>query len=99
MYIPPRRVLTYDKSNDQIEVNDILNRHLISRMKEGVAALQTYVNEWIDAGAITEVNWNHVRVLEFQDTLRSRDSLAKHLGDKECLKCPEITKHVRVSSS
>jgi antiviral helicase SKI2 len=68
-------------------------------MKEGVAALQPHVNDWIDAGAITEVDWSRVRDLEFQDTLRSRDSLAKHLGNKECLECPEIAKHVRISSS
>jgi len=78
-------------------VNDIVDRHLISRMKEGIAALQTHVNEWIGAGAITEVDWGRVRILDFQDTLRSRDSLAKHLGDKECLKCPEMTQHVRGS--
>lgn len=64
-------------------------------MNEGVAALRPHVNEWIDVGAITEADWSRVRVLEFQDLLRSRDSLAKHLGDKECLKCLEITKHVR----
>jgi antiviral helicase SKI2 len=91
--------LADDKSIDQIEVNEILNRHLISRMNEGVAALRSLVNEWIDVGVITEIGWNHVRVLEFQDLLRSRKSLAKHLGDKECLKCPELVEHVRISSS
>lgn len=99
MYILRCRVLANDKSIDQIEVNDIVDRHLISRMKEGVAALQPYINEWMDAGAIIEVDWSRVRVLEFQDTLRSRNSLAKHLGDKECLKCPEIVQHVSDSSS
>jgi antiviral helicase SKI2 len=68
-------------------------------MKEGIAALLPHVNQWMDVGEITEVDWSRVRVLEFQDLLRSRNSLAKHLGDKECLKCPEIAKHVRVSSS
>ena len=80
-------------------MNEILNRHIISRMKEGVAALQPHINEWIDTGAISEVDWSRVRVLEFQEILRSRNSSAKHLEDKECLKCPEIAKHVRVSSS
>jgi antiviral helicase SKI2 len=91
--------LANDKSIDQVEVDEILNRLLISRMNEGVAALHPLVNEWMDVGVITEVDWNRVRVLEFQDLLRSRNSLAKHLGDKECLKCPELAKHVRISSS
>ena len=91
--------LANDKSIDQIDANEILNRHLISRMNEGVAALRPLVNEWMDVGVITEVDWNRVRALEFQELLRSRNSLAKHLGDKECLKCPELAKHVRVSSS
>ena len=90
--------LANDKSINQIEVDDILNRHLISRMNEGIAALRPHVNEWMDLGVITEIEWGRVRVLEFQDLLRSRNSLAKHLANKECLKCPEITKHVRVSS-
>lgn len=80
-------------------MNEILDRHLISRMNEGIAALRPLVNEWVDVGVITEVVWNRVRVLEFQDLLRSRNSLAKHIRDKECLKCPEIAKHVRAWSS
>ena len=86
--------LANNKSIDQIEVDDILSRHLISRMNEGVAALRPHVNGWMDVGVITEVDWNRVRDFDFQDLLRSRNSLAKHLGDKECLKCPEIAKHV-----
>ena len=80
-------------------MNEVLDQHLISRMNEGVAALRPHINEWMDMGVITEVDWNRVRVLEFQDLLRSRNSLAKHLGNKECLKCPEIAKHVRDPSS
>ena len=76
-------------------MNEIVDVHRISRMNEGIAALRQHVNEWIEAGAIPEVDWSRVRVLEFQDTLRSRDSHAKHLGDKECLKCPEVAEHVR----
>lgn len=68
-------------------------------MNEGIAALRPFVNEWVDVGVITEVEWGRAQVLEFQDLLRSRNSLAKRLRDKECLKCPEITKHVRVSCS
>ena len=80
-------------------MNEILKRHLISRMNEGVAALQPLINEWMDVGVITEVDWSRVRVFEFQDLLQSRNFLAKHLGNKECLKCPEIAEHVRDSSS
>ena len=65
-------------------------------MNEAIAALRPHVNEWMDVGVITEVNWSRVRVLEFQDLLQSRNSLAKHIEEKECLKCPEIAKHVRV---
>ena len=68
-------------------------------MNDAIAALRPLVNEWMDVGVITEVDWSRVRAFEFQDLLQSRNSLAKHLGDRECLKCPEIAKHVRVSSS
>ena len=68
-------------------------------MNEGIAALQPHVNEWMGTGTITEVDWSRVRVLEFQEMLQSRDTLAKHLGKKECLKCPEIAQHVRGLSS
>ena len=94
-----RRGHANNKSIDQIEVDDILSRHLISRMNEGIEALRPHVNEWMNVGVIAEVDWNRVRSLDFQDLLRSRNSLAKHLRGKECLKCPEIDKHVRVSSS
>ena len=69
-------------------------------MNEAIAALRPHVNEWMNKGVITEVEWGgRVRDLEFQDLLRSRNSLVKHLRHKECLKCPEMDKHVRVSCS
>lgn len=93
--ISRHRDLVNDKSIDQIEVDNIVDRRLIRSMNEGIAALQTLVHEWMDVGVIREVDWSRVRVLEFQDMLRSRNSLAKHLEEKECLKCPETAQHVR----
>ncbi len=78
----------------QIEVNDIVDRHLISRMKEGINSLGSIIQEWMKAGAISEVDWSRLRSLEFQEILRSRDSLIKELKRAQCTECPDFTEHV-----
>lgn len=84
----------YFNEDAQVEVTDIVDRHLISRMRDGIAGLQSTVDEWIAAGAIQEVDWSRMRVLEFQEIFRSRDSLFKILISTVCQNCPEFLDHV-----
>ena len=78
----------------QVEVNDIVDRHLISRMKEGINSLRSITQEWVKAGVISEVDWSRLRSLEFQEILRSRNSLIKELNQVQCTECPDFTEHV-----
>ncbi|PPQ90945.1 hypothetical protein CVT25_008256 [Psilocybe cyanescens] len=78
----------------QVQVNDIVDRHLISRMKDAIASLQSVVDEWSSAGSIPEVDWSRIRALEFQEVLRSRNLLVKQVQNNRCVLCPEFDHHV-----
>ncbi|TFK41940.1 ATP-dependent RNA helicase [Crucibulum laeve] len=80
----------------KVEVDNIVDRHLISRMREGVAALQALVTEWSSQGSIPEVDWSRMRSLEFQDVLRSRNAMEKRLENKGCLLCPDFNEHYSI---
>ncbi|KDR85602.1 hypothetical protein GALMADRAFT_234567 [Galerina marginata CBS 339.88] len=80
----------------KVEVNDIVDRHLISRMREAIAALRIIVQEWSAAGMVPEVEWSRMRALEFQEILRSRDHLIEKLRDKRCVLCPSFANHYRL---
>ncbi|KAF8167466.1 antiviral helicase [Crassisporium funariophilum] len=80
----------------KVEVNDIVDRHLISRMKEGISALQSLVQEWISTGTVPEVDWSRMRALEFQEILRSRNALMKGLRNKQCILCPDLSNHYTI---
>jgi antiviral helicase SKI2 len=63
-------------------------------MREALALLQGLVDEWSTSTAIPEVDWARMRALDFQDTLRSRNSLVKRLEGRACLLCSEFNDHV-----
>lgn len=75
-------------------MNEIVDRHRISRMREAVRSLAAIVEEWSDTGSIPEVDWSRMRSLEFQEILRARDSLANKLGEYSCVHCPDFVNHV-----
>jgi len=75
-------------------VTDIVDRHLISRMRDAISALQGIAEEWTTLGTILEADWSRMRSLEFQETLRARNSVVKKLVDNTCVHCPSFPDHV-----
>lgn len=80
----------------KVEVDSIVERHLISRMRDGAAALQAAIDEWVVSGTVPETDWGRMRALDFQELLRSRDAVMKRLGNRSCKSCPNFEEHVGV---
>lgn len=68
-------------------------------MRDGIAGLQTCIDEWLSTKAMEEVNWSRMRALEFQEILQSRDILAKRLEDRACVLCADFNNHVRLEDT
>ncbi|CAA7264771.1 unnamed protein product [Cyclocybe aegerita] len=83
----------------KIQVNDIVDRHLISRMREAIASLESIAGEFSSTGSILEVDWSHIRSFEFQEILKSRNSLIKRINNKQCIICPDYSDHFQVMHS
>ncbi|KAJ7204463.1 antiviral helicase [Mycena pura] len=77
----------------KIDVDAIVDRHLISRMREALALLQGLVDEWSSSSTLPEVDWARMRALDFQDTLRSRNARVKRLEGRACLLCSDFDQH------
>ncbi|KAJ7292904.1 ATP-dependent RNA helicase [Mycena rebaudengoi] len=80
----------------KIDVDSIVDKHLISRMREALALLQDIANEWSTTATIPEVDWARMRALDFQDTLRSRNAVAKRLETRACLLCSDFDHHYSI---
>lgn len=78
----------------KVEVDSIVERHLISRMRESIAAIQTLVNEWLAIGTVPENDWSRMRALDFQEILRSRDILIESSRNRSCEVCGDFERHV-----
>ncbi|KAF7302620.1 ATP-dependent RNA helicase [Mycena chlorophos] len=77
----------------KIDVDAIVDRHLISRMREALSQLQGLADEWAAAPAIPEVDWARMRSLEFQETLRARNARVDKLAGRERLLCGDFEQH------
>ena len=75
-------------------MDNIVERHLISRMLESIAAIQTLVNEWLAIGTVPENDWSRMRALDFQEILRSRDTLIERSRNRLCKVCGDFEQHV-----
>ena len=62
-----------------------MDRHLISRMRDGVAQLGALVEEWSSAPEVPEIDWSRMRALEFLEILRERTRLVERSRDSVCL--------------
>ncbi|KAJ3797700.1 antiviral helicase [Lentinula aff. detonsa] len=80
----------------KIDVGAIADRHLISRMRETIIALQRIAEEWCSTGIIPEIDWNRMRAMEFQEILQSRNSLLTRLETKSCLSCNDFEAHYSI---
>jgi antiviral helicase SKI2 len=64
-------------------------------MNAAIVALQSFVIEWITAKEIPENDWGRMRGLDFQELLRTRNSLARQLESRTCTQCSDFDDHVR----
>ncbi|KAG6873825.1 hypothetical protein C0995_010437 [Termitomyces sp. Mi166 len=81
----------------KVEVDSIVERHLISHMKGGIAALQTLVDEWQSPGRMSENEWEKMRALDFQDLLQTRNSIIQRLSKRSCTICGDFMDHYMVT--
>ncbi|KAH8835681.1 antiviral helicase [Flagelloscypha sp. PMI_526] len=77
----------------KVEVDAIVDRHLISRMREGIQGLENLIGEWCEAGSVSEVDWSRMRALEFQEALRARNEIMTALENPETLLCADFDSH------
>ncbi|KAG6911376.1 hypothetical protein DXG01_001047 [Tephrocybe rancida] len=94
--VPLTSVALVTNRSIKVEVDSIVERHLISRMKDGIAALQVLVDEWQTAGEIPENEWDRMRAMDFQELLQSRNSITKRLSMRSCTLCGDFTDHYAV---
>ncbi|KAF8204296.1 ATP-dependent RNA helicase [Mycena galopus ATCC 62051] len=80
----------------KVDVDSIVDRHLISRMREALALLQGLANEWSTSTALPEVDWARMRALDFQDALRSRNTLVERLQSRACSLCSDFNDHYSI---
>ncbi|PBK76603.1 antiviral helicase [Armillaria solidipes] len=77
----------------KVDVTTIVDRHLISAMREGVTALASMVSDWSSTGNIPEVEWSKIRSLNFQEVLRSRSAYVQRIQNRSCLLCEKFEEH------
>ncbi|KAG6878176.1 hypothetical protein C0993_011249 [Termitomyces sp. T159_Od127] len=94
--VPLTSVSLVTSRSVKVEVDSIVERHLISRMKDGIAALETLVDEWLFLDAIPENEWDRMRALDFQDLLHARKSRIQKLLGKTCTACSNFMDHYMV---
>lgn len=78
----------------KVDVTGVVDTHLISKMKEGIAALRQILDEWVQVQEMPEVDWSRLRAFEFQETLNLRNASAKQLEGFGCRLCSDFTSHV-----
>ncbi|KAF9444604.1 ATP-dependent RNA helicase [Macrolepiota fuliginosa MF-IS2] len=92
--IPTTSINLVTSHTIKVDVDGIVERLLISKMREGIAALSLTLQEWLVGDeSIPEVDWSKIRSLDFQETLQRRNILRKRNSDKECLLCPDFIQH------
>jgi len=82
----------------KVEPLEIIDRHRISHMKEAINQLRELVDGWVRAGSIPEVDWNRLRALDFQESMRTRNDLASRCKDTQCTckGCPQFAEHYHI---
>lgn len=85
---------TITDGQDQVDVDYIVFAHRISHMQDAIQSLTAVLEQWLSSKTIPEVDWSHIRSLDFQEILRSRNELAKRLADYACTLCEAFDSHV-----
>lgn len=63
-------------------------------MKDVIKSLAGVVEDWTIAGHIPEIDWARMRSMDFQEVLRARNELTKHLGQNASVLCSDFERHV-----
>ncbi|KZO92822.1 antiviral helicase [Calocera viscosa TUFC12733] len=77
----------------QVDVNAIADQHKIVPMKQAAETLQEIALEWETLDMLPEAEWDKIRTLDFQDTLRNRNNMLRLLEGKACVLCEDFLKH------
>ncbi|KAJ2918359.1 hypothetical protein MD484_g2046, partial [Candolleomyces efflorescens] len=91
--IPITSVVLVTDRSVKVDVTGIVDIHLISRMRDGINALQSLIEEWLPGNAIPEVGWERLRAFEFQENLRLRDAAAQSLQGATSTLCAQFDEH------
>lgn len=67
-------------------------------MNDAANLLKGVLSEWCALGSIPEVDWRRIRLLDFQEALRTRNMLVTQLDGVACTLCEDFDHHVSVSS-
>jgi len=83
--------------SSQVDVDEIVERHRISTMLDGIKSLSGILQDWLTSQKdIPEVDWSKIRLLDFQETLQRRNTIVKRNSNRGCLQCPSFIPHVCV---
>ncbi|KAF8079036.1 antiviral helicase [Lyophyllum atratum] len=94
--VPLTSIALVTNKTIKVEVDSIVERHLISRMRDGVTALQILVDEWQISGEIPENEWDRMRALDFQELLQLRNGITEKLVKRSCVLCSDFEDHYAV---
>ncbi|KAJ3895777.1 antiviral helicase [Lentinula edodes] len=96
MTVPLSSISLVTDRTIKVDVGAIADRHLISRMREVISVLKGIAEEWCNIGTIPEIDWNRMRMMEFQEVLQFRDSLLTQQENKGCLLCNDFEDHYSI---
>jgi len=80
----------------KVDADAIVDRHIISSMRDVMKSLAEIVEAWVPTGIVPEVEWVRMRSLDFQEVLRSRNELARRLNKYACKLCSEFEHHYAI---
>jgi len=85
----------------QVEVSKIVDQHRISTMQEAVGELVPFARLWAQPSGeeatnkgIEEADWSRIKLIDFQDCLRERESVSRRLERMTCVECVDFYEHV-----
>ncbi|RPD82148.1 antiviral helicase [Lentinus tigrinus ALCF2SS1-7] len=77
----------------KFDLSLILEKHKISACNGVIDLLKGVLNDWLQKGSVHEAGWGRNRQLEFQEMLRRRQQLMRHLKGVTCTSCPDFEEH------
>ena len=69
---------------------------MIRHMDDAIKLLSAVLNDWMVMDSITEVDWSRIKLLDFQELLRSRNELVKDMQHYSCTVCEDFDEHVSI---